>query len=237
MNTIGKPTVLVVEDEPDLREVIRYNLEREGFVVLESEDGEEGLRILRKRLPSLVLLDIMLPGMDGIEICRAMKADRLTRSIPVIMVTAKGDESDVVLGLGVGADDYVAKPFSPRELTARIKAVLRRGQVRDDVRDSERIVCGKMIIDLARHEVRVEGKQINLTPTEFRLLQVLASQPGRVFTRERLIHRAIGEEVIVTERNVDVHIRSIRKKLAFSRDFIETIRGVGYRFLALEDEE
>ena len=237
MSASDKATILVVEDEADLREVIRYNLQREGFEVLESEDGEEGLEILRRQLPSLVLLDIMLPGMDGIEICRAIKLDRYTRAIPVIMVTAKGDESDIVLGLGVGADDYITKPFSPRELTARVKAVLRRGKMRDDVRASERIVYERMIIDLARHEVRVDGRRIELTPTEFRLLHVLASHPGRVFTRERLIHQVMGGDAVVTERNVDVHIRALRNKLDPIRNLIETIRGVGYRFLASDDAE
>lgn len=231
-----KATILVVEDEPDLREVVRYNLEREGFRILESEDGEEGLDLLREQLPDLVLLDIMLPGMDGIEICRSIKYDPHTRSIPVIMVTARGDESDIVLGLGVGADDYIIKPFSPRELTARVKAVLRRGKLREEADASERIVRERLVIDRARHRVLVDGTEVNLTPTEFRLLEVLASRPGRVFTRDQLIHRALGEEVIVTQRNVDVHIRSVRKKLESARDLIETIRGVGYRFLESEED-
>jgi phosphate regulon transcriptional regulator PhoB len=231
-----KATILVVEDEPDLREVIRYNLEREGYRVLETEDGEEGLDLLREKLPELVLLDIMLPGLDGIEICRSIKYDPHTRSIPVIMVTARGDESDIVLGLGVGADDYIIKPFSPRELVARVKAVLRRGKLREQTDASERIVRERLIIDRARHQVLVNGTELNLTPTEFRLLEVLASRPGRVFTRDQLIHRALGEDVIVTQRNVDVHIRSVRKKLASARELIETIRGVGYRFRESEEE-
>ena len=233
----GKTTVLVVEDEPDLREVIRYTLDREGFRVLESEDGEDGLDLLRRELPELVLLDLMLPGLDGIEICRSIKYDPQTRNIPVIMVTARGDETDIVLGLGVGADDYIIKPFRPHELVARVKAVLRRGRLRDESEGSERIVRERLTIDRARHQVLVDGQGVELTPTEFRLLETLASRPGRVFTRDQLIHRAFGEDVIVTERNVDVHIRSVRKKLAAARDLIETIRGIGYRFREFEGDE
>jgi len=230
-------TVLIVEDEPDLREILRYNLEREGFKVIESEDGEAGLALLRKHLPKIVLLDIMLPGMDGVEICRSIKYDPQTRSIPVIMVTARGDESDIVLGLGVGADDYIIKPFSPRELVARIKAVLRRAMVRHESSADERIVRDRLVIDPPRHELRVDGKKIDLTPTEFRLISVLASRPGRVFTRDQLITRVLGDEVVVTERNVDVHVRSVRKKLGEARELVETIRGIGYRFREDAEEE
>jgi len=230
-------TVLIVEDEPDLREILRYNLEREGFKVIESEDGEAGLALLRKHLPKIVLLDIMLPGMDGVEICRSIKYDPQTRSIPVIMVTARGDESDIVLGLGVGADDYIIKPFSPRELVARIKAVLRRAKVRHESSADERIVRDRLVIDPPRHELRVDGKKIDLTPTEFRLISVLASRPGRVFTRDQLITRVLGDEVVVTERNVDVHVRSVRKKLGEARELVETIRGIGYRFREDAEEE
>lgn len=230
-------TVLIVEDEPDLREILRYNLEREGLKVIESEDGEAGLALLRKHLPNIVLLDIMLPGMDGVEICRSIKYDPQTRSIPVIMVTARGDESDIVLGLGVGADDYIIKPFSPRELVARIKAVLRRAKVRHETNADERIVRDRLVIDPPRHELRVDGKKIELTPTEFRLISVLASRPGRVFTRDQLITRVLGDEVVVTERNVDVHIRSVRKKLGGARELVETIRGIGYRFREDAEEE
>lgn len=230
-------TVLIVEDEPDLREILRYNLEREGFKVIESEDGEAGLALLRKHLPNIVLLDIMLPGMDGVEICRSIKYDPQTRSIPVIMVTARGDESDIVLGLGVGADDYLIKPFSPRELVARIKAVLRRAKVRHDSSADERIVRDRLVIDPPRHEMRVDGKKVDLTPTEFRLVSVLASRPGRVFTRDQLITRVLGDEVVVTERNIDVHVRSVRKKLGAARNLVETIRGIGYRFREDAEEE
>jgi DNA-binding response OmpR family regulator len=180
--------------------------------------------------PDIVLLDLMLPKLDGIEVCRSLKNDPLTRSIPIIMVTAKGEESDIVLGLGVGADDYVTKPFSPRELLARVKAVLRRGPYKDERGSGERIVRGGVTVDSSRHEVLVDGAPIEFTATEFRLLHTLASHPGRVFTRDHLISRVIGEDAVVMDRNIDVHIRSVRKKLAEHRELVETIRGVGYRF-------
>ena len=226
--------VVVIEDEPDIREVIEHNLSREGYRVYSSSDGEKGLQLVKKKVPDLVLLDLMLPGLDGLDVCRELKADPVTRSIPVIMVTAKGEESDIVLGLGIGADDYVTKPFSPKELVARVKAVLRRGQWKEEQGGRERIVCGQVIIDAGRHEVRVDGRPVSFTATELRLLHFLASHPGRVFTRDHLLSRAIGEGAFVVDRNIDVHIHSIRKKLGEHRDLIETIRGVGYRF---RDEE
>ncbi len=229
-----RPKIAVIEDEADILEVIEYNLSREGYRTLTSRDGEAGLRLVRKKAPDLVLLDLMLPGLDGIEVCRRIKEDPLTRSIPIIMVTAKDEESDVVLGLGVGADDYVTKPFSPKELLARVKAVLRRGPIRADDNAGERIVRGDVVLDADRHELRVEGEPTALTATEFRLLHFLLSHPGRVFTRDQLLSRAISGQAVVTDRNIDVHVRSIRRKLGQSRDLIETIRGVGYR---CQDEE
>ena len=222
--------VVVIEDEPDIREVTEHNLAREGYHVYSSPDGEKGLRLVREKSPDLVLLDLMLPGLDGIEVCRELKADRETRAIPVIMVTAKGEESDIVLGLGMGADDYIAKPFSPKELIARVKAVLRRGPGKDRESEQEIIVRGEVVVDFGRREVRVEGTSVTLTATELRLLYFLALHPGRVFTRDHLVSRAIGEDVFVVDRNIDVHIRSVLKKLGLYRDMIETIRGVGYRF-------
>lgn len=226
--------IVVIEDEADIREVIEHNLSREGYDVYSSSDGEKGLQLAKNKAPDLVLLDLMLPGLDGLDICRELKADLVTRPIPVIMVTAKGEESDIVLGLGIGADDYVTKPFSPKELMARVKAVLRRGQLKEEQGGRERIVCGQVIIDAGRHEVRVKGTSVSFTATELRLLHFLASHPGRVFTRDHLLSRVIGEDVFVADRNIDVHIRSVRKKLGDHRDLIETIRGVGYRF---RDEE
>jgi len=222
--------IVVIEDEADILEVIEYNLRREGFDVIASQSGEDGLEKIEKASPDLILLDLMLPEIDGIELCRRLKSDPLTATIPVIMVTAKGEESDVVLGLGVGADDYVTKPFSPKELIARVKAVLRRGQLRDDSDRKGRIVRDGIVVDVKRHDVKVDGESVSFTATELRLLHFLASHPGRVFTRDHLLSRVIGEDAIVIDRNIDVHIRAIRKKLGDYRELIETVRGVGYRF-------
>lgn len=222
--------IIVIEDESDILEVIAYNLRREGYEVLVSQDGEEGLEQIERSAPDLVVLDLMLPTIDGLEICRKLKTDPVTRSIPVVIVTAKGEESDIVLGLGVGADDYVTKPFSPKELVARVKAVLRRGTMKDDVGKKERIEKNGLTIDVKRYEVRVDSKPVRFTATELRLLHFLASHPGRVFTRDQLLSRVIGEDAIVIDRNIDVHVRAIRKKLGDYRGYIETVRGVGYRF-------
>ena len=227
--------IVVIEDVSDILEVIQYNLVREGYTVLASEDGQEGLELIRKESPDIVLLDLMLPGLDGLEVCRRLKTDPVTKSIPVIMVTAKGEESDVVLGLGLGADDYVTKPFSPKELVARVKAVLRRGPLKEEVGAGERIRRGGLVIDAARHEVLVDGAAVSFTATELRLLHFLASHPGRVFTRDHLLSRVIGEDAVVIDRNIDVHVRAVRKKLGPYRDWIETVRGVGYRFRDLEE--
>ena len=228
--TVKREKILVIEDEADILEVIQYNLVREGFRVLPVRDGEEGLRKAQQDAPDLVLLDLMLPGLDGLEVCRRLKQDPVTRAIPVLMVTAKGEETDVVLGLGVGADDYIPKPFSPRELVARIQAVLRRGPLREERGHGERIVRDRLIVDAGRHEVLVDGEPVTVTPTELRLLHFLAGHPGRVFTRNHLLSRVIGQDAIVTDRNIDVHVRALRHKLGRYRDLIETVRGVGYRF-------
>jgi DNA-binding response OmpR family regulator len=230
-----KRKILVIEDEPDILEIIEYNLSKEGYRVFCSRDGESGLAEARKRAPDLILLDLMLPGIDGIEICRKLKGDPTTRGTPIIMVTAKGEESDVVLGLGVGADDYVVKPFSPKELTARVRTVLRRGPLQEEQAEDDRVVRGAIVVDASRHEVTIGKKSVPFTATEFRLLRFLASHPGRVFTRDHLMSRVIGEDAVVIDRNIDVHVRSIRKKLGKHRDRIETIRGVGYRFRDDED--
>ncbi len=225
-----KKTILLIEDEEAIRRVLRHNLSREGYRVLESGDGEGGLEKARSQAPDLVVLDLMLPGLDGISVCRRLKADPLTASIPVLMLTAKGEEADVVLGLGVGADDYVVKPFRLKEFLARVEAVLRRGPAREELVPGERVVRGDLVVDAARHKVKVGKRSLDLTATEFRLLHYLAAHPGRVFTRDMLLSRVIGENAIVVDRNIDVHIRSIRKKLGQRRDLIETVRGVGYRF-------
>ena len=223
-----KSKIVVIEDEVDILEVINYNLSKEGFDVCSALDGEEGLALIKKEVPDLVLLDLMLPGLDGIEICRKLKTDYSTRSIPIIMVTAKGEESDIVLGLGMGADDYMVKPFRPRELMARIRSVLRRG---DFIEEGQGLVSiDELVIDINRHEVKLEGKKIVLTAMEFKLLHFLASHPGQVFTRENLLNHVSSDDTFIIDRNIDVHIRSIRKKLNKHRELIETIHRVGYRF-------
>ena len=223
-----KSKIVVIEDEVDILEVINYNLSKEGFDVCSALDGEEGLALIKKEVPDLVLLDLMLPGLDGIEICRKLKTDYSTRSIPIIMVTAKGEESDIVLGLGMGADDYMVKPFRPRELMARIRSVLRRG---DFIEEGEGLISiDELAIDINRHEVKLEGKKIVLTAMEFKLLHFLASHPGQVFTRENLLNHVSSDDTFIIDRNIDVHIRSIRKKLNKHRELIETIHRVGYRF-------
>ena len=225
-----KERILVIEDEEDLIEVMSYNLRREGFEVRSASNGADGLRKARQHGADLILLDLMLPDIDGLEICRRLRRDPLTQRVPVIMVTAKGEESDIVLGLGVGADDYIPKPFSPRELVARVKAVLRRGPPRGEEGPPERVVRGPLVVDASRHEAMLAGEPLTLTATEFRLLHFLAAHPGRVFTREQLLRRVMGENVVLIDRNIDVHVRAIRQKLDEHRDLIETVRGVGYRF-------
>lgn len=227
---MAKETILIVEDDPDIVELVQYNLEREGFKVLTAKEGESGLREAASRRPSLILLDIMLPGMEGLEVCRRLKQVDGTKTIPLMMVTAKGEESDVIVGLEMGADDYVVKPFSPRELIARIRAILRRGPVHRDPDLPEKISQGPVTIDAARHEVTVRGKPVPLTLAEFRLLRALAANPGRVFTRDQLLDKLTGGDVIVTDRTVDVHISALRKKLRSDGELIVTVRGVGYKF-------
>ena len=224
-----KKKIVVVEDEPDIVDVVTYNFQREGYLVLAAERGDEGLNLIRSERPDLVLLDLMLPGMDGLSICRQMKSDGSLREIPIIIASAKGEESDVVIGLEMGADDYLAKPFSPRELLARIKAVLRRGAPRDVSRD--RIVIRDLVIDSGKHEVKIDDEVITLTSTEFKLLHHLASSRGRAFSREQLLNKVVGMGVVVVDRNIDVHIRAVRKKLGNHSNMIQTIRGVGYRFV------
>ena len=210
--------------------MVTYNLNREGYSVLAAQRGDEGLNLIRSEVPDLVLLDLMLPGMDGLSICRQMKSDGSLRDIPIIIASAKGEESDVVIGLEMGADDYIAKPFSPRELLARVKAVLRRGVPRGEA-SKERTVIRDLIIDSGKHEVKIEDEVISLTSTEFKLLHHLASSRGRAFSREQLLNRVVGIGVVVVDRNIDVHIRALRKKLGNHSDMIQTIRGVGYRFV------
>ncbi|MCX6104905.1 MAG: response regulator transcription factor [Proteobacteria bacterium] len=223
--------ILLIEDDSDISELVQYNLEREGFKVFTSADGEEGYNLALQIRPELILLDLMLPSLDGLSLCRKLRAHADTNEIPIVMLTAKGEESDVVVGLEMGADDYVPKPFSPRELVARIRAVLRRPRavaVTSSASDS-RLTVGPITIDSERHEVFIKEQPLVLTLAEYRLLATLISRPGRVFTREQLLEKITGGETYVIDRNVDVHVRAIRKKMGDDAEFIVTVRGVGYK--------
>jgi two-component system phosphate regulon response regulator PhoB len=226
---MGGETILAVEDEDDIAELIRYNLEREGYRVVTTSTGEAALQEAVRRVPNLVLLDLMLPGVDGLEVCRRLKSDNRTANIPVIMVTARGEEADVVAGLELGAEDYVVKPFSPRVLLARTRTVLRR---RRETPDDEKATLATHGIEIhpGRHEVRVDDRPVELTATEFKILHFLARRPGWVFTRYQIVDGIRGPNYPVTERSVDVQIVALRKKLEPYGNLIETIRGVGYRF-------
>ena len=232
---MSKKKIVIVEDEPDILEVLTYNLKREGFDVSHALDGSKGLALIEKVEPDLVILDLMLPGLDGLEICRRIKGAEQLKQIPVIMVTAKGEETDIVIGLGMGADDYVAKPFSPRELVARVNAAIRRSGMSDRQGRPGIVELEGLMIDEQKFSVTYHGNLIKLTATEFRLLNQLANHPGRVFSREQLINYAAGNDVVIVDRNIDVHIRAIRKKLPGEIQFIETVRGIGYRFIDVVD--
>ena len=224
----NKGTILVIDDEKDLIELVRYNLEKEGFDAIAASDGQAGLEIARGHKPDLIVLDLMMPGMDGLEVCRRLRGDERTRRIPVIMLTAKATEADRVVGLELGADDYVTKPFSPRELVARVKAILRR--TASHAEPGQVIRHGDLLIDPVRHEVTFGAKPISLTATEFRILQFLASKPGRVLSRDDIIDAALGRDANVFDRTIDVHMTAIRRKLGRGSEQIETIRGFGYKF-------
>lgn len=224
---MAKDSVLIVEDDPDIVELLQYTLEREGYPVMVAQNGEKGLAEARRRKPGLIVLDLMLPGLDGLEICKALKAEDATKGIPIVMLTAKGEESDIVLGLEFGADDYVKKPFSPRELVARIRTVLRRG--RPVAESKTRIEVGPVVLDRERHEVTLDGADVPFTRSEFRLLWTLAKHPGRVYTREELVEKLTDGEVVILDRNIDVHVSSIRKKLGEHQSVVGTVRGVGYK--------
>jgi two-component system, OmpR family, alkaline phosphatase synthesis response regulator PhoP len=230
--TMTKKTILAIDDEKDLIELICYNLEKEGLRVRGALDGETGLAMALQEAPDLVLVDLMLPGIDGLEVCRRLRADKRTAGIPLIMLTAKSGESDRVVGLELGADDYVTKPFSPRELAARVRALLRR--TRGQVEPPSQLRHGELQIDLNRREVSCGERIVALTATEFRLLHILASRPGRVFSRGELIDSVLGRDVEVLDRTVDVHITALRRKLGKHGNLIETVRGFGYK---LKDED
>jgi two-component system, OmpR family, alkaline phosphatase synthesis response regulator PhoP len=224
--------ILVVDDEEDLLELVRYNLSKEGYEVTCVSSGEEALKAARKQPPDLIVLDLMLPAVDGLEVCRRLKADARTREVPIIMLTAKSEESDMIAGLDRGADDYIAKPFSPRVLGARIKALLRRHDGRRQSDAEVTIDVYELSINPGRHEATLAGKPIELTYTEFALLQFLAKRPGWAYTRTQIVDAVKGEDYPVTERSVDVQVAGLRKKLGMFGSYIETVRGVGYRFRA-----
>ncbi|OPX20163.1 MAG: DNA-binding response regulator [Desulfobacca sp. 4484_104] len=226
---MAKERILVVEDEEDILELVRYNLSREGFRITGVTSGEEGLKTARSMLPELVLLDLMLPGVDGLEVCRVLKHDAKTQHIPVVILTAKGEEADIVAGLELGAEDYVTKPFSPRVLVARVRAVLRRRAI-EPPGDSAPLTIHELSIHPGRHEIMVAGQPVELTVTEFRLLHMLARRPGWVFTRTQIINGVHGDDYPVSDRSIDVQIVGLRKKLGPCGNYIETVRGVGYRF-------
>lgn len=221
--------ILIVDDEADIIELVEYNLRREQYDTRAARDGLAALRSVREEPPDLVLLDLMLPGIHGLEVCRQLKADKDTAHIPVIMLTAKGEETDVVTGLEMGADDYVAKPFSMRLLLARIRAVLRRATSAHEA-SPRTIRLHGLVIDDERHEVALHGETLQLTLTEYKILRFLARHPGRVFTRTQILDNIQDEQVLVVDRAIDVHVAALRRKMGGSAELIETIRGVGYRF-------
>lgn len=225
--------VLVVDDEKHILELIKFNLEREGFTVFTAEDGATALNITHKEKPDLIILDIMLPGMSGYEVCESLSQDISTRDIPIIMLSARVTETDKVHGLEKGADDYVTKPFSPRELVARVKARIRRSQRDEEAEQTGRLVYGRLIIDQDRFAVFIDGTRQDFTPKEFELFRFLVQQPGKVFSREYLLQEVWGYNYVGDSRTVDVHVRHIRQKLEQIPDcpnYIETVRGIGYRF-------
>ncbi len=225
---IMPPKILVVDDEPDILDVLRYNLEKADFGVLTAQDGERALEIARSERPALVVLDLMLPGIEGEEVCRLLKQDEATRSIPVLMLTAKGQEVDRIVGLELGADDYVVKPFSPREIVLRVRAILRRAQPEAEPEGVMQI--GPLTVDVTGHRASLSGLSLDLTATEFKLLTTFLSRRGRVQSRDDLLHAVWGYDYAGYGRTVDTHIRRLREKLGEAADMIETVRGVGYRF-------
>lgn len=228
------PRILMVDDEKDIVDLVAYNLEKEGYETLKALDGEKALQLVRTKTPDLVVLDLMLPGIQGLEVCKRIRKDPETASIPIIMLTAKGAEIDKIVGLEVGADDYITKPFSVKELLARIKAVLRRSEARRAAGQSEVFEFKGLHIDFKSYEVTVDGKRVDLSPTEFRLLKFLSRNPGRVYSREQILDRVWGDEAFVEPRTVDVHIRRLRSRIEHdesSPDYIVTVRGAGYKFM------
>jgi len=225
--------VLIVEDEQHISKLVKYNFEKAGFRCVVTITGEEALKVLDKDRVDLIILDIMLPKMDGFEMCRLLKQDRRFSAIPVIILTAKGEEVDRIVGLELGADDYIVKPFSPRELVLRAKAVLRRGQIPDE-KKKEILSSGDLVIDVSRHKVMVKDKSVALSPMEFKLLSVLVERTGRVQSRDQLLTDVWGMSSEVTTRTIDTHVKLLRQKLGKAGDMIQTVRGIGYK---IDDEE
>lgn len=219
--------ILIVEDDEDIVEMIAYNLKKEGYKILSALRGEEAVSLAKRERPDLIILDLMLPGIDGLEVCRTLKKNEITMQIPVIMLTAKSQEVDKVIGLEVGADDYVTKPFSPKELIARIRAVLRRYE---KPLPKKKIKIGDLVIDSLKYEVFVFEKKISLTSTEFKLLEFLAQRQGLVLSRDKILDGVFGYDSESYDRTIDAHIKSLRRKLGKAKGCIETIRGIGYRF-------
>lgn len=222
-------TILIVDDERDITELIRYNLEKENFKTITVATGEDALSEAKRVRPDLIILDLMLPGVDGLEVCRKLSQDEATRTIPILMLTAKSEDSDIILGLEMGADDYVTKPFSPKVLIARIRALLRRNREKEALKKETVIRIHGITIDTTRHEVLCDNVPLPLSVSEFSILEFLAKNPGWVFSRNQIIGAVKGEDYPVTERSVDVQILGLRKKLGEKGTFIETVRGIGYR--------
>jgi two-component system alkaline phosphatase synthesis response regulator PhoP len=227
---MAKERILVVDDEEDIIELLTYNLNREGYKLVSASSGEKCLQKAVLEKPDLILLDLMLPGIDGLEVAKYLKTDPKTKHIPIIMLTAKGEEADIVTGLELGADDYITKPFSPRILIARVRAVIRRKDKSNKDDDLETIQIHDMVINPHKREILANGKHVDLTFTEFQLLYYLAKRPGWVFTRTQIVDAVHGDDYPVTDRSVDVQIVGLRKKLGSCGRYIETVRGVGYRF-------
>jgi len=233
---MAKEKILIIEDDKDISRLVQYNLDKAGHVCTAAFSGEDALDILKSRVFNLVILDVMLPGMDGLEVCRSLRQAERTRNVPIIMLTAKGEEVDRIVGFEMGADDYVVKPFSPRELLLRVKAILRRGRPVEDGKDT--IELGDIVLDKPRHQVKANGKEVELTPMEFKLLALLMERQGRVQTRENLLDEVWGMHAVdVFTRTVDTHVKRLREKLGKAGKNIETVTGVGYRFKADEDED
>lgn len=222
--------ILIIEDDNDISELVDYNLRQEKFSTEVSKSGADGLNKARRVQPDLVILDLMLPDMQGLEVCRSLKTDAKTKNIPVLILTAKGEEVDRIVGFEVGADDYLSKPFSPRELVLRVKAILRRIKEREFIENAQPQAFGNLNVDPARFQVKVGKEEVRLTAIEFKLLQYLLSNRGRVATRDLLLDRVWGYDAALTTRTVDTHIKRLREKLGRAGDYIETIRGIGYRF-------